>query len=144
MAQPAPGRAPAVSGYPEPSTGRGRGMTKHVVIVAPDGAASVTPVARYLAARREREAEEAARIAEVKSRGHVPEQCGPEIPEAPARGAFRVFEPQPGTDRDGAALPRPRRAACRCRHQRIVSRNPEFRSGSGCRRLHGPGTAGQG
>ena len=69
-------------------------MTKHVVIVAPDGAASMTPVARYLAARREREAEEAARIAEVKVRGHVPEQCGPEIPEAPARGAFRVFEPQ--------------------------------------------------
>ncbi|WP_109465838.1 hypothetical protein [Albibacillus kandeliae] len=69
-------------------------MMKHVVIVAPDGAASVTPVARYLAARREREAEEAARIAEVKVRGHVPEQCGPEIPEAPARGVFRVFEPQ--------------------------------------------------
>lgn len=41
-----------------------------------------------------RQAEEAARIAAAKARGRVPEQCGPEIPEAPARGAFRVFEPK--------------------------------------------------
>ncbi|MCI5096645.1 MAG: hypothetical protein MRY77_10060 [Rhodobacteraceae bacterium] len=36
---------------------------------------------------------EAQRIAEVKARGAVPEDCGPEIPASPARGAFRVFEP---------------------------------------------------
>ncbi len=36
--------------------------------------------------------DEAARIDRVRARGHVPVECGPEIPEAPARGAFRVFE----------------------------------------------------
>lgn len=35
---------------------------------------------------------EAARIAAVRAAGHVPSDCGPEIPEAPARGAIRVFE----------------------------------------------------
>lgn len=39
-----------------------------------------------------RKAEEAARLAEVKARGDVPEACGPEIPEAPARGAFRLVQ----------------------------------------------------
>ncbi|MDK3017613.1 hypothetical protein [Pseudodonghicola flavimaris] len=39
-----------------------------------------------------RKAEEAARIAAVKARGRVPEQCGPDIPEAPARGAFRLVQ----------------------------------------------------
>lgn len=56
-------------------------MSEHVVIVAPDGVAQ-----RVLA-------EEAARVAEVKARGEVPAACGPEIPAAPARGAFRVFDP---------------------------------------------------
>lgn len=42
--------------------------------------------------RRERQGEEAVRIAEVKARGDVPEACGPEIPEAPARGAFRLVQ----------------------------------------------------
>jgi len=36
---------------------------------------------------------EAARIAEVRERGSVPAECGPEIPEAPARGPFRLFAP---------------------------------------------------
>lgn len=56
-------------------------MTEHVVIVAPNGVAQ-----KVLA-------EEAARVAEVKARGEVPAACGPAITEAPARGAFRVFEP---------------------------------------------------
>ncbi len=42
------------------------------------------------AAQREAEA---TRIARVRARGHVPDACGSEIPEAPARGAFRVVEP---------------------------------------------------
>ncbi|APZ53732.1 hypothetical protein [Salipiger abyssi] len=37
-------------------------------------------------------AAEAARIADVKARGAVPQACGPAIPEAPARGCFRVVE----------------------------------------------------
>ncbi|KIC30176.1 hypothetical protein RA24_03745 [Leisingera sp. ANG-M6] len=53
----------------------------------------MTPVQEYLAARRLREEEEAARIEAVKARGNVPAECGDRIPEAPARGAFRVFEP---------------------------------------------------
>jgi len=36
---------------------------------------------------------ERVRVDAVKSAGHVPPECGPEIPEAPARGAFRVFQP---------------------------------------------------
>jgi hypothetical protein len=35
---------------------------------------------------------EADRVEAVRSRGVVPPECGPEIAEAPARGAFRVFE----------------------------------------------------
>jgi len=50
-----------------------------VVIVGSNG------VARLL--------EEAERVAMVKARGVVPDVCGDSIPEAPARGAFRVFEP---------------------------------------------------
>lgn len=34
-----------------------------------------------------------ARLDAIRARGKVPEACGPEIPVAPARGAFRVFEP---------------------------------------------------
>ncbi|SIO36674.1 hypothetical protein SAMN05444722_1699 [Rhodovulum sp. ES.010] len=40
-----------------------------------------------------RRAAEEARIAEVRARGHVPPDCGPEIPEAPARGPVRAFRP---------------------------------------------------
>ncbi|MEX5516293.1 hypothetical protein [Pseudophaeobacter sp. 1A09344] len=54
-------------------------MTEQVVIVSPSGVA-----------RLQREAE---RIAAIKARGAVPRQCGDAIPEAPARGAFQVFEP---------------------------------------------------
>jgi hypothetical protein len=39
------------------------------------------------------DAEPAARLDALRSRGAVPDACGPEIPVAPARGAFRVFEP---------------------------------------------------
>lgn len=68
-------------------------MTEHVVIVAPDGGADLKPVAAYLAARAARAEEEAARIEAVKARGQVPSICGDEIPEAPARGPFKVFQP---------------------------------------------------
>ncbi len=54
-------------------------MKDFVVIVGTDGAA-----------RLEAEAE---RVATVKARGSVPKECGDEIPNAPARGAFRVFQP---------------------------------------------------
>lgn len=37
--------------------------------------------------------DEAARIAQIKAQGVVPETCGDSIPHAPARGAFRVFQP---------------------------------------------------
>ena len=55
-------------------------MKDFVVIVSPDGAARL-------------EAEEI-RLAGIKARSAVPEICGDAIAEAPARGAFRVFEPQ--------------------------------------------------
>lgn len=48
-------------------------------------------VKKHLTAQT-RLAEEAGRLAELRARGAVPEECGPAIPEAPARGAFRVFE----------------------------------------------------
>lgn len=67
------------------------------MIVAPGGAAEPVETSKLqqdLARRRSRQAEEDKRIAAVKEKGKVPEACGPEIPEAPARGAFRVFEPQ--------------------------------------------------
>ena len=54
-------------------------MSGHVVIVSPDGSARLEA--------------ERARIDAVKAAGHVPAECGPAIPEAPARGAFRVFQP---------------------------------------------------
>lgn len=54
-------------------------MKDFVVIVAPDGAARLEA--------------EAARVAVAKARGAVPEECGDAIPNAPARGAFRVFQP---------------------------------------------------
>lgn len=55
-------------------------MNAVVVIVSPDGSARLEA--------------ERVRIDVVKAAGHVPPECGPEIPEAPARGAFRVFQPQ--------------------------------------------------
>jgi hypothetical protein len=55
-------------------------MNAVVVIVSPDGSARLEA--------------ERVRIDAVKAAGHVPPECGPEIPEAPARGAFRVFQPQ--------------------------------------------------
>lgn len=68
-------------------------MSEHVVIVAPDGVADLTPVAKFMAARQLRMKAEADRIRAVKERGYVPEVCGDAIPEAPARGAIRVFQP---------------------------------------------------
>lgn len=47
-----------------------------------------------VAGGRARLASEAARVAEVKARGAVPDACGPEYAEAPARGCFRVVETQ--------------------------------------------------
>lgn len=55
-------------------------MKDLVVIVSPTGAARLEA--------------EAVRLAEIKARGVVPAICGDAIPQAPARGAFRVFEPQ--------------------------------------------------
>ena len=43
---------------------------------------------------RAQAAAEVARIGAVKARGVVPDDCGPEIPEAPARGAYQVVRPQ--------------------------------------------------
>lgn len=40
-----------------------------------------------------RQHEEAARIAAVKAKGAVPHSVGREVPEAPARGAFKVVQP---------------------------------------------------
>ena len=68
-------------------------MSEHVVIVAPDGVADLTPVAKFMAARQLRLKAEADRIQAVKARGYVPEVCGDAIPEAPARGAIHVFQP---------------------------------------------------
>ena len=68
-------------------------MSEHVVIVASDGVADLTPVAKFMAARQLRLKAEADRIQAVKERGYVPEVCGDAIPEAPARGAIRVFQP---------------------------------------------------
>ncbi|MBT3142903.1 hypothetical protein KL867_17680 [Ruegeria litorea] len=71
-------------------------MSKHVVIVGPEGGAESVPstlVQDYLKRRSERERDELARVEAVKARGVVPECCGDAIPVAPARGAFRVFEP---------------------------------------------------
>lgn len=55
-------------------------MSKQVILVAADGVARLQS--------------EAARLAAIKARGVVPDVCGDAIPQAPARGAFRVFEPQ--------------------------------------------------
>lgn len=67
-------------------------MSEHVVIVAPDGVADLTPVAKFMAARQRRLQAEEDRIQAVKEQGYVPEVCGDAIPEAPARGAIRVFQ----------------------------------------------------
>jgi hypothetical protein len=55
-------------------------MKDFVVIVAPDGAARLEA--------------EAVRMTAIKAQGAVPVECGDSIPQAPARGAFRVFKPQ--------------------------------------------------
>ena len=68
-------------------------MNEHVVIVAPDGMADLTPMVTFLAARRRRLQAEVGRVQAVRAMGHVPEVCGDAIPEAPARGAIRVFQP---------------------------------------------------
>jgi len=62
-----------------------------VVIVTANGQATVET--RVQAKGRARLNAEAARIASVKARGAVPAACGDAIPEAPARGTFRMFEP---------------------------------------------------
>jgi len=83
-------------------------MSEHVVIVAPDGVADLTPVAKFMAARQRRLKAEAERIQAVKARGQVPEVCGDAIPEAPARGAIRVFQPMslfPEGENDWKARP---------------------------------------
>ena len=83
-------------------------MSEHVVIVAPDGVADLTPVAKFMAARQLRLKAEADRIEAVKARGYVPEVCGDAIPEAPARGAIRVFQPMslfPEGENDWVARP---------------------------------------
>lgn len=51
-------------------------------------AASARMEARQASHRREAEA-----VSRVRAAGAVPERCGPEIPEAPARGPFQVFQP---------------------------------------------------
>ncbi len=83
-------------------------MSEHVMIVASDGVADLTPVAKFMAARRLRLQAEADRIEAVKARGHVPEVCGDAIPDAPARGAIRVFQPMrlfPDGENDWKARP---------------------------------------
>jgi len=83
-------------------------MNEHVVIVAPDGVADLTPVAKFMVARQLRLRAEADRIQTVKARGYVPEVCGDAIPEAPARGAFCVFQPtslSPSGKNDWVARP---------------------------------------
>lgn len=49
-------------------------------------------VRKSVEARDKDRADEARRIAAVRVLGHVPPECGPMIPQAPARGPFRVFE----------------------------------------------------
>ena len=83
-------------------------MSEHVVIVASDGVADLTPVAKFMAARQRRLQAEEERIKAVKARGYVPEVCGDAIPEAPARGAIRVFQPMslfPEGENDWKARP---------------------------------------
>lgn len=53
------------------------------IVVGSDGVAWVTDL---------RPQHEAARIAEVKARGAVPREVGPDVIEAPARGTFRVVD----------------------------------------------------
>jgi hypothetical protein len=55
-------------------------VREQVILVATDGVARLQS--------------EAARLAAIKAKGSVPEICGDAIPQAPARGAFRVFEPK--------------------------------------------------
>jgi hypothetical protein len=64
-----------------PIIGRGGEMLmdKAVIMVGADGRARLD--------------DEKARIAKVRASGKVPAQCGPEIPDAPARGPVRVSDP---------------------------------------------------
>lgn len=64
------------------------GKPQTVIVVTPSG------TARVLLAKEQLQADEAQRIAAVKAMGQVPDGCCPDIPEAPARGTFRVVEPQ--------------------------------------------------
>jgi hypothetical protein len=54
-------------------------VSEQVILVAADGVARLQS--------------EAARLAAIEARGRVPVICGDAIPQAPARGAYRVFEP---------------------------------------------------
>ncbi len=54
-------------------------MSEQVILVAADGVARLQS--------------EATRLAAIKAQGTVPAICGDAIPQAPARGAYRVFEP---------------------------------------------------
>lgn len=64
--------------------GRGGGVRDfETVVVGSDGVARVADL---------RPQHEAARIAAVKARGAVPREVGPDVVEAPARGAFRVVD----------------------------------------------------
>lgn len=65
-------------------------MNEQVVIVTSTGVARLQ--------------DEAARIAEIKARGCVPVECGDAIPDAPARGAFQVFEPMALQQRNDGKL----------------------------------------
>ncbi|WP_306150630.1 hypothetical protein [Roseovarius sp. MMSF_3281] len=55
-------------------------------------AEGIAKVRAYEARRDKLAAEEAARVWEVFNKGHVPPECGPEIPHAPARGTIQVFQ----------------------------------------------------
>lgn len=71
-----------------------------------DKVGSARLVADHNARMAAKMAAEAGRIAEVVARGIVPDACGPDIPAAPARGAFQVFRPMtivPGSA--GTAVP---------------------------------------
>lgn len=71
-------------------------MTTEKARLLSDGV-TINPGAQAHVARR---AAEVAALAAIKAGATPPDTCGPEIPVAPARGAFRVFQPMeiiPGT-----------------------------------------------
>lgn len=67
------------------------------VVVGSDGVARVADL---------RPQHEAARIAAVKARGAVPREVGPDVIEAPARGAFRVVDQRRMARTDSGGLQR--------------------------------------